>query len=122
MIDKAELAAALRENNREKIGGMLLDIAGIVTVREQYLSAPDRADLKQEVVLYLLMKIDKVDPLRNPFAYLLRVAKNRVRKLRIRARSKNHHRWTWESSEKIEVLHQVQGSRVNARAAEPGAI
>ena len=121
MIDKAELADALLANNREKIGAMLLDIAGIVATRERYLSAPDRADLKQEVVLYLLMKIDKVDTTKNPFGYLLRVAKNRVRKLRIRTRSKNHHRWTWESVERIEILHQVQGSRVHARAV-PGAI
>ena len=121
MIDKAELATAIRSNNREKIGGMLLDIAGIVTVRERDLKPPDRADLSQEVVLYLLLKIDKVDTTMNPFGYLLRVAKNRVRKLRTRIKSKNHRRWVWESVERIEILHQVQGSRVHARAV-PGAI
>ena len=103
MIDKQKLATAIRKNDRNAIGQMLLDIAGIVIARESHVDIHDLDDRRQDLALYMLMKLDNVDSDDNPLAYLWQVAYRRLIKLQGRSRSKLGHRNRWEAGRYREL-------------------
>lgn len=110
MIDKTALANAIKSNNRNAIGQMLLDIASIVIAREPTVDIHDRDDRRQDLALYMLMKLDNVNPDDNPLAYLWQVAYRRLLKIQTRSRSKLGHRARWEAG-RCQELQDAQRGR-----------
>lgn len=101
-VDKAGLSVALASGDNAELARYLLAIANIALARES-LHAPDRDDLRQELVIYMLGKVGRVRPSPTALAYLLTVARRRMFKLRLRARAKQEHRRTWEREKRIHL-------------------
>lgn len=124
MVDKRELCHAIRVNDGDLLGRLLLDIANIAVSGEGRPAdaSRDMDDLKMEVVGYLWRKMPgvKLGGGRNPFAYMLRMARRYTAKLQRRARSKRGHRREWERRE-YQRQHTMQTRRPASFRHEAGA-